>query len=79
MLLFFVFHRVGRRSVDISYIFQKLQNSVHNIAFGCSFMNSELVKEIRNGYFGTWTFKCKSCNRITNIESEKSESNQQSY
>ncbi|KAF0691454.1 Uncharacterized protein FWK35_00035195, partial [Aphis craccivora] len=37
-------------------------------------MNSELVKEIRNGYFCTWTFKCKMCNLVTKIESEKSES-----
>jgi len=37
-------------------------------------MNSELVKEIRNGYFCTWTFKCKMCNLDTKIESEKSES-----
>lgn len=69
-----MYRRVGRRIVDIFYIFQQLQNSVHNIAFGCSFMNSELVKEYRNGYFCTWTFKCKMCNLITKIESEKSES-----
>lgn len=71
MLLFCVNRRVGRRIVDVLYIFQQLQNSVHNIAFGCSFMNSEFVKEIRSGYFCTWTFKCKMCNIITKIESEK--------
>jgi len=53
MLIFFVYriYMVGRRIVDVFYIFQQLQNSVHYIAFGYSFMNSELVKEIRNGYF----------------------------
>lgn len=68
----FVYHRVGRRIVDVFYIFKQLQNSVHNIAFGCSFINSELMKENRNGYFCTWTFKCKMCNINTNIESERS-------
>lgn len=34
-------------------------------------MNSEFVKETRNGFFCTWTFKCKMCNTITKIESEK--------
>lgn len=36
-------------------------------------MNSELVKENRNGYYCVWLFKCKMCNKMTKIESERTE------
>lgn len=34
-------------------------------------MNSELVKEIRIGYYCAWLFKCSMCNITTKIESEE--------
>lgn len=34
-------------------------------------MNSELVTEIRNGYYSTWLFKCSMCNITTKMESEE--------
>ncbi|XP_022172386.1 uncharacterized protein LOC111035173, partial [Myzus persicae] len=61
----------GRRIVDIFYIFQQIKNDMHDGGFGCSFMNSELVKEIRNGYYCTWIFKCSMCLITTKIESER--------
>lgn len=34
-------------------------------------MNSKLVKEIRNGYYCEWLFKCSMCNITTKIKSEE--------
>lgn len=40
----------GRRIVDINYIFSQIQilnSKIHNPGLGCSFMNVELVNEIK--------------------------------
>ncbi|KAF0705065.1 CCHC-type domain-containing protein, partial [Aphis craccivora] len=43
----------GRRIVDINYIFSQIQilnSKIHTPGLGCSFMNFELVNEIKKGF-----------------------------
>lgn len=64
----------GRRIVDMNYIFSQVQilnSKTHTPGLGCSFINVELVNEIKKGFETTWIFKCKMCNLLTTIESEK--------
>lgn len=57
-----------------NYIFSQIQilnSKIHSPGLGCSFMNVELINEIKKGFETTWVFKCKMCNLLTTIESEK--------
>lgn len=63
----------GITIVDITYIFsqiQRINSKMHTSGLGCSFINVELINEIRRGFETTWIFKCKRCNLLTPIESE---------
>ncbi|XP_050063239.1 uncharacterized protein LOC126552568 [Aphis gossypii] len=58
----------------MEYIFLQFQNScckMHTPGLGCSFIDVEFVKEIRKGFESTWIFKCKMCNCIMIIDSER--------
>lgn len=70
-MLFFIFSVGGRRIVDVMHIFDQIRNGNHGIGLGCTFIDCELLKEVRSGYFSSWIFKCKMCNMLTKIESEK--------
>lgn len=65
---------VGRRIVDIGYIFKQIQSTSHDIGLGCTFINIKFVSESRNGYFSKFKFKCQMCNKNTVISSDPSES-----
>lgn len=74
----------GRRIVDMNHIFtqiQQISSKTHTPGLGCSFLNVELINEINKGFETTWILKCKMCNLITTIESEKKdlESNESNY
>lgn len=70
-MLFFIFSIGGRRIVDVMHIFDQIRNGNHDIGLGCTFIDCEFLKEVRSGYFSSWIFKCKMCNVLTKIESEK--------
>lgn len=74
MFLILYFYSVeGRRIVDIMHIFNQIINSNHCIGLGCSFIDSVLIKEVRLGYSSSWLFKCRMCNKMNTIYSEKKE------
>jgi len=53
------------------HIFDQIRNDNHGIGLGCTFSDCVFLKEVRSGYFSSWIFKCKMCNMLTKIESEK--------
>jgi len=53
------------------HIFDQIRNGNHGIGLGCTFIDCVFLKEVRSGYFFSWIFKCKMCNMLTKIESEK--------
>lgn len=58
----------------MQYVFLQVQNissENHHPGFGCSFMDVEFVNELQIGFRTTWMFKCKMCNLVTTILSEK--------
>jgi len=55
------------------HIFDQIRNGNHGIGLGCTFIDCEFLKEVRSGYFSSWIFKCKMCNMLTEIESEKND------
>lgn len=63
----------GRRIVDIMFVFEQILNINKKRPIehtGCSFIDSEFVKEIRKGFHCSWIFKCKMCNIETTINSD---------
>lgn len=55
----------------MKHVFFQIQNEqCHTPGLGCSFMNVELINEITK-----WIFKCKMCNLLTTLESEKNDLN----
>lgn len=69
--MIFLFSVGGRRIVDAMYMFDQIRNANHGIGLGCTFIDCVFLKEIRLGYFSSWIFKCKMCNMLIKIESEK--------
>lgn len=61
----------GNRIVDISYIFNQIQNNNHDGGFGCNFMNIDFLYEIRLGFYSEYWFNCKMCNIKQKIKSVK--------
>lgn len=65
----------GRRIVDMKHVFNQIKKSQHLGTFDCTFMNVDLINEVRKGFETTWTFKCTMCQSITVITSESKELN----
>lgn len=59
----------GRRIIDITFLFDSIKNIDH-IPFECTFKNLILIKEIRNGFFSEFVFKCNFCHKQEVITSE---------
>ncbi|CAI6342668.1 unnamed protein product [Macrosiphum euphorbiae] len=53
---------IGRRIVDLSYIFAQIKNVNHDIGLGCSFIDMDFVSEDRRGCYSECWFICKMCN-----------------
>ncbi|XP_060855342.1 uncharacterized protein LOC132933068, partial [Metopolophium dirhodum] len=62
---------LGRRIVDIFYVFEQIKKCIHEGGFGCTFMDMEFVREIRFGLRSQFQFTCKMCKVNMKIESEK--------
>lgn len=60
----------GRRLVDIMFLFNSIKNIDHH-PFNCSFKNLIFIKEIRNGFFSKFVFKCNICNTSETISNEE--------
>lgn len=65
---------LGRRIVDIFYVFEQIRDSEHSGGFGCSFINMLFISEKRQGFCSQFKFKCNMCGVIKFIQSEKSNS-----
>lgn len=54
------------------YVFNQIQKSNKHIpGLGCTFINMNFVKEECKGFSSSWYFKCKMCNCIMIIDSER--------
>ncbi|KAL4120567.1 hypothetical protein QTP88_013237 [Uroleucon formosanum] len=53
---------IGRRIVDLSYIFAQIKNVNHDIGLGCIFIDMDFVSEDRRGCYLKCWFICKMCN-----------------
>lgn len=62
---------LGRRIVDIFYVFEQVRDIEHSGGFGCSFINMSFVSEKRQGFYSQFKFKCNMCVIIKFIQSEK--------
>lgn len=63
----------GRRLVDIMFLFDSIKNIDHH-PFDCTFKNLIFIKEIRNGFFSEFVFKCNFCNKREVITNEDRDS-----
>lgn len=61
---------VGRRIVDVAYIFEQIKNSRHSGGTNCSFLSMTFISETRKGYNSCFKFKCQVCNIESIIHSE---------
>lgn len=60
------------RIVDMFYVFNQIQKSKeHTLGLGCTFIDMNFVKEECQGFSSMWYFKCKICNCIMIIVSER--------
>jgi len=50
-------------------LFKTIQKIYHH-PFGCTFKDLEFIKELQNGFFSTFVFKCKMCSLIEKVTSE---------
>ena len=66
------FSSKSRRIVDMFYVFNQIQKSnKHTPGLGCTFIDMNFVKEECKGLSSSWYFKCKMCNCIMIIDSER--------
>lgn len=61
----------GKRIVDVSYLFEQIQNNKHDGGFGCTFNDMYFISEDRRGCYSEFWFKCRMCNIKTKICSVK--------
>ncbi|XP_060861794.1 uncharacterized protein LOC132938802, partial [Metopolophium dirhodum] len=61
---------VGRRIVDIAYIFEQIKKNRHSGGTDCSFLDMIFKSEIRNGYTSSFKFQCQICSIESIIHSE---------
>lgn len=52
---------VGRRIVDINFLFEQIKSCRHVGGFGCNFLDMEYISEIRYGFMSKFKFECKMC------------------
>ena len=64
----------GNRVVDIGYLFQQLK-TINDDPFSCQVSELEFVKEIRVGFYSTFCFKCKICNKTELIRCQHDDKN----
>lgn len=62
----------GRRIIDISHFLNSIVDIGYHAPFSCSFADMYPISESRTGFITTITFKCKMCNLVKSITSEKS-------
>ncbi|XP_055839660.1 uncharacterized protein LOC129907444 [Episyrphus balteatus] len=64
----FTFLPEGRRIINLTSFLNGLKSiSMHRINFGCTFLNLNLIQEIRKGLNSKLIFKCNMCNMVFNM------------
>lgn len=61
---------MGRRIVDINFIFRQIFECRHKGGLDCTFMDMVCLSERRLGFYSVWNFKCKICHIKFNLFSE---------
>lgn len=61
---------VGRRIVDINFIFRQSFNCRHKGGLNCTFIDMECISERNLGFYSVWNFVCKVCCIKFNLFSE---------
>lgn len=61
---------MGRRIVDINFIFRQIFECKHKSGLDCTFLDMDCISERRLGFYSVWKFKCKICNTKFNLFSE---------
>lgn len=61
---------IGRKLLDVSYFFSRLQEISNHGPLGCGFRELKLVGETLNGLQSKFTFKCTLCNLKFIIDSD---------
>lgn len=65
------FHPEGRRFVDIDHLFQQILSSKDHGSCGCNITNMFIFQEKRRGLSSTIQLKCRMCNIILDINTDK--------
>lgn len=61
---------MGRRIVDINFIFRQIFECKHKGGLDCTFMDMQCISERHLGFYSVWKFKCKICHIKFNLFSE---------
>lgn len=61
---------VGRRIVDINFIFRQIFQCRHKGGFDCTFMDMQCISERNLGFYSEWDFECKMCSTKFKLCSE---------